>query len=106
MAALWCFSRSPARTELISPLRPTPSTPYGRESLCAGGARMLSIDSISAELGGRPILNRVSLNLARGEAIGIVGPNGSGKTTLLRIIAGELKTTGGAVHLPAGSRIG
>ncbi|MEO9256498.1 MAG: ATP-binding cassette domain-containing protein, partial [Tepidiformaceae bacterium] len=67
---------------------------------------MLSIDSISAELGGRQILNRLSLKINRGEAIGLVGPNGSGKTTLLRVVTGELAPTGGAVHLPAGTRMG
>jgi ATP-binding cassette subfamily F protein 3 len=67
---------------------------------------MLSIDNISCELGGRPVLNRISLKVNRGEAVGVVGPNGSGKTTLLRVIAGDLRPTVGAVHLPAGARIG
>lgn len=56
-------------------------------------------------------LDRVTLDLRFGEAIGIVGPNGSGKSTLLKSIAGllapasgELNVLGGDPrHLPAGS---
>ena len=38
----------------------------------------------------------VSLQVTRGERVGIIGPNGSGKTTLLRHIAGKLEGVGGA----------
>jgi len=42
-------------------------------------------------------LNNVSLEIKKGEHIGIVGPNGSGKTTLLKIISGITKQTNGSV---------
>jgi ABC-type polysaccharide/polyol phosphate transport system ATPase subunit len=41
-------------------------------------------------------LEDVSLQIRRGEAVGLVGRNGSGKTTLLRILAGIIKPTAGA----------
>jgi len=44
-------------------------------------------------------LNKVSLELRRGEALGLVGPNGSGKTTLLRIISGLIKPDAGSVEI-------
>jgi ABC-type polysaccharide/polyol phosphate transport system ATPase subunit len=49
-------------------------------------------------------LRDVSLGVARGEAIGLIGRNGSGKTTLLRLIAGIIKPTAGNVS--AEGRIG
>jgi ABC-type polysaccharide/polyol phosphate transport system ATPase subunit len=49
-------------------------------------------------------LHDVSLDVARGEAVGLIGRNGSGKTTLLRIIAGIIKPTAGRVS--AHGRIG
>jgi lipopolysaccharide transport system ATP-binding protein len=49
-------------------------------------------------------LRDVSLEVARGEAVGLIGRNGSGKTTLLRIVAGIIKPTSGRVR--AEGRIG
>jgi lipopolysaccharide transport system ATP-binding protein len=43
-------------------------------------------------------LKNVSLELRRGEALGIIGPNGAGKTTLLRIIAGVIRPNRGEVR--------
>jgi ABC-type polysaccharide/polyol phosphate transport system ATPase subunit len=49
-------------------------------------------------------IHDVSLDVARGEAVGLIGRNGSGKTTLLRLIAGIIKPTSGRVR--AEGRIG
>ena len=49
-------------------------------------------------------LRDVSLDVARGEAVGLIGRNGSGKTTLLRVVAGIIKPTAGRVR--AEGRIG
>ena len=49
-------------------------------------------------------LRDVSFEIARGDAVGLIGRNGSGKTTLLRLIAGIIKPTAGSVS--AEGRIG
>jgi lipopolysaccharide transport system ATP-binding protein len=43
-------------------------------------------------------LHDVSFDVARGEAVGLIGRNGSGKTTLLRLVAGIIKPTAGRIH--------
>jgi zinc/manganese transport system ATP-binding protein len=43
---------------------------------------------VTLRLGGRDVLSGVSLEIATGEFVGVLGPNGSGKTTLMRAILG------------------
>ena len=47
---------------------------------------------------GEPLFTDVSLQVLRGDRIGIFGPNGSGKTTLLRTLLGELQPDAGTVR--------
>jgi ATP-binding cassette subfamily F protein 3 len=67
---------------------------------------MLQVTDISFRAAGRPILERVSFTVNKGERAGLVGRNGSGKTTLLKLISGELHGDGGEVALPRGLRVG
>lgn len=48
---------------------------------------------------GTPVLDRVTLDLASGEMLFVLGPNGSGKTTLLDLLSGALMPLSGEVHL-------
>lgn len=45
------------------------------------------------------ILDKVSLSIARGESVGVVGPSGAGKTTLVDVIMGLLKISGGDIKV-------
>ena len=47
---------------------------------------LLDVSGVSISFGGNQALDQVSIQLARGEILGLIGPNGSGKTTLLNII--------------------
>jgi ABC-type sulfate/molybdate transport systems ATPase subunit len=59
---------------------------------------VLSARRLSAERGGKTVLEGVDLELRRGEVVAVLGPNGAGKTTLLRVLAGLLPARSGEVH--------
>ena len=60
---------------------------------------VLAWDCVSLSIGGKSVLDGVSLRAAPGEVLGIVGPNGAGKTALLRCAAGLADGHGGAIRL-------
>ena len=59
----------------------------------------LIIRSISKTYNKRKVVNKVSLDLQKGEAIGLLGPNGAGKTTCFYMIAGLINTDEGDIIL-------
>ena len=58
-----------------------------------------SLHRVSKAFDGRMVLENVTLSIAAGEAVGVIGPNGSGKTTLLRILLGLVHPDAGAVRI-------
>jgi branched-chain amino acid transport system ATP-binding protein len=58
---------------------------------------ILEVAGLSKRFGGFVALDAVSLHLAEGERLGLIGPNGSGKTTMINCISGALKSDGGVV---------
>src|ERR1700692_2645109 len=83
--------------------------PRARPRRCAGIARcsrpiwarpkMLEVNGLSAGYGSTQGLHDVSLHVAPGESVCLLGANGAGKTTLLRCIAGLLPASAGRVSV-------
>ncbi len=59
----------------------------------------LSVSELSVSFGGIAAVDRVTLDFAPREIVGVVGPNGAGKTTLFDLISGFLPATSGSVEL-------
>jgi branched-chain amino acid transport system ATP-binding protein len=57
----------------------------------------LQVKDVSKHFGGFTALAGVSLDIARGERFGLIGPNGSGKTTLINCICGTLRNESGSI---------
>ncbi len=70
------------------------------------GRSLLNLERVSKAYGVRPLLSDVSLGVAAGERIGIVGRNGDGKTTLLRIMTGAEEPDEGRVSRQRGLLVG
>ena len=59
---------------------------------------MLRVRDVGVRFGGLVALREVSLDLNRGEILGLIGPNGAGKTTLFNCISGLVKPTSGSIY--------
>jgi ABC-type multidrug transport system fused ATPase/permease subunit len=64
-----------------------------------GGGRIQARHATLAYNGGPPALDRVTLDVAPGETLAIVGPTGSGKTTLVAAVARLYDLTGGSISI-------
>ena len=62
------------------------------------GRKVITAAHLTHGFGGRPVLDDISLQIMRGDKIGIMGPNGCGKTTLLKLLLGELVPQKGTVE--------
>lgn len=63
----------------------------------AAAATRVALDRVGLRYGAIPALSAVSLDVAEGEIVGLLGPSGSGKSTLLRLVAGIERPSEGRV---------
>jgi branched-chain amino acid transport system ATP-binding protein len=66
----------------------------------------LTLDRVNCYYGGAHVLRDVSLEIAAGEVLGLLGRNGAGKTTTLRTIMGLVRPRSGSITLDAASLLG
>jgi branched-chain amino acid transport system ATP-binding protein len=60
---------------------------------------LLEVQGLTKAFGGLIAVNNVSLSVAGGQILGLIGPNGSGKTTLLNLVAGAIRPDDGVIRL-------
>src|SRR3984885_8079224 len=67
------------------------------------GSVIASLRSVSKKFGQQVALDRLSLELRRGEVVALLGPNGAGKTTAVRLLLGLSQATSGEVRIFGGT---
>ncbi len=67
---------------------------------------MLTVSQLSKSFSGRLLFDEVSLQVNRGDRIGLVGPNGTGKSTLFSLILGETSPDSGQIAIEKSATIG
>jgi ATP-binding cassette, subfamily F, member 3 len=64
-----------------------------------GGDQVAVAKSVSLAVEGRPLIEKFTSVIQRGDVVGFIGPNGSGKSTLLRALAGERAADSGELRV-------
>ena len=67
---------------------------------------MLTVSQLSKSFAGRALFDDVSLQVNRGERIGLVGPNGAGKSTLFALLLGDVSPDHGTIEIEKNATIG
>src|SRR5215475_9653958 len=67
---------------------------------------MLTVSQLSKSFAGRALFDDVSLQVNRGDRIGLVGPNGAGKSTLFALLLGDISPDKGTIAVEKKATIG
>lgn len=59
----------------------------------------LRLDNLSVAIDGKPLVSALTLDVPRGQVVGLIGPNGSGKSTALRCVYRALRPSSGVVWI-------
>lgn len=107
----WALAMLPAslagwariREVLDEPVAPDPADRIGEP----GAGFAVECDGVTFAYDSVPVIDRVSLRVAAGRTVAVVGPTGSGKSTLLQVVAGLLEPDSGTVAVrPSGASVG
>ena len=79
---------------------------YGEFTATAGATRLLALEGVVLEAGGRRLVQGLEFFVDRGECVVVTGPNGAGKTTLIRAVLGERPAAEGVVRLSPTANVG
>src|SRR5579872_5906590 len=60
-------------------------------------SQLMSLDNVSLAYGLQPLLDKVKLQINKGERVCLIGRNGAGKSSLLKIVEGELLPDSGNI---------
>jgi branched-chain amino acid transport system permease protein len=90
-----------AGTEALDPRRSLPSAQAGGgdDEGKPTGDVLLKVTNLSKSFRGLKALSNVSLEVRKGEILGLLGPNGSGKSTFINVVSGHYASDGGEVWL-------
>jgi len=87
---------APARPAAVATAAPAPSAPIAQVALRSSEV-LLEVRGLSKAFKGVQALDRVNLQVHRGEILGLLGPNGSGKSTFINVVSGHYEASGGQV---------
>lgn len=105
----WLRRGAPARTakpkfrieaanELIADVpEPRDTVALSKMATARLGKDVIDLENVSLSYGEKELFNNITLRLAPGERLGLVGVNGAGKTTLLQLLNGEVPPSSGKV---------
>ena len=60
---------------------------------------VLRVENVDKAFGGIVVADKVNIEIARGDILGLIGPNGAGKTSLFNLISGVIKPDAGQIYL-------
>ncbi len=66
---------------------------------------LITLDNISLSFSDKPILNKVSSTIHKGDKIALIGRNGEGKSTFMRILSGLIEPDDGKLNIKKGTKI-
>lgn len=93
------YQRAMASVSRVMDLLDTPLPARGSRTLAVSAQATVSFDAVSFAYDGRPALSGVSLSIAPGQTVALVGGTGGGKSTLLKLLLRFIDPDGGVIRV-------